>query len=119
MDSRKAVFLLIDNRILILYNGYVDEDGQMVEYITNHRLHEDVPGFLKHCKDFHAVVYVYSYEPIDAAKSEKLNELVKMGFIKSYLEIKKLSDLHELVERDNISLQNSFLVIKKFEETEE
>jgi len=119
MDSRKAVFLPIDDRILTLYKGYVDEDGQMVKYITNHWMHEDVPSFLKHCKVNNASVYVYSYDTINTTNSKKLDKLVEKGLIRSYLKIEKLADLNALVKRDNISLENSFMVIKEFEEAEE
>jgi hypothetical protein len=80
---------------------------------------ENVLEFLLHCKKNLAKTFIYSYQPITEDKKIKLESLIEKSLIHSYVTISKLSDLKTVVDFENISLRNSFLVIKNVSEVEE
>ncbi|HEY4063625.1 MAG TPA: hypothetical protein VGM30_17075 [Puia sp.] len=82
-------------------------------------IEENVPAFLMHCKDNHAKVFIYSYETITPDKKSHLDKLIHDNLIYSYYQIAKISDLKRHVINENISLLNSFLVVKEFAEISE
>ncbi len=80
---------------------------------------EDILDFLDHCKKNLAKVFLYSYQQLSKENSSKVEELIQKGYINSFMVISKISDLQILIESENISLHNTFIVIKDIEDYDE
>ncbi len=80
---------------------------------------ENIPEFLYHCKSNFANVYLYSYRELISEEKLKVEALITSGLISSCQTISKLSDLDSFIRNENISLQNSLLVISDSKEKKE
>ena len=76
-------------------------------------IEENIPGFLNHCKENFAKVYLYSYQNLKNEEKLKVEDLIASGFISSCQIITKLSDLVPFIQNENISVPNSLLIIKQ------
>lgn len=80
---------------------------------------EDIGVFLKHCKKEYAKVFLYGYVPISSGQQEKLETLAQLGLIYRFFKINRLSDLWYAIKEENVSVPNSFLVIKNTSDEED
>jgi hypothetical protein len=96
--------LILRKRIEITYNKYKKDHYRDIQ-------EEDIPGFIKHCHANHAKVYLYSYNESSSADKQRVNELIENGAIQGIQLIEKITDLSSLVQAENISIHNSFLVL--------
>ena len=97
--------------VKISYNKYAKEPYKEV-------VEEDIPFFINHCHKYLAKVYLYSYTELNEEDTKRVNDLIENGTVEKIMIIDKLSDLSTLVETENISVHNSFLVILSDDITE-
>ena len=97
--------------VKISYNKYAKEPYKEV-------VEEDIPFFINHCHKYLAKVYFYSYTELNEEDTKRVNDLIENGTVEKIMIIDKLSDLSTLVETENISVHNSFLVILSDDITE-
>jgi len=97
--------------VKISHNKYAKEPYKEV-------VEEDIPFFLNHCHNYFAKVYLYSYTELNEEDTKRVNNLIESGIVQGITIIDKITDLTTLIEEENISIHNSFIVLLSDDLTE-
>lgn len=77
---------------------------------------ENVLEFLQHCKKCRIAVALYSSYELTAGDEKKVNNLIKQGFVSYFLPVSNIYELSNFIQREKVSIENSFLVISELRE---
>jgi hypothetical protein len=115
---------LFKNRIVSFY-VFLFRDKDKIEYkrirtkLKGDYYEEDAPSFFNKCKEQFTYVYLYSYLPLSQVELDKIESLIEAGWVKGYQIINQLSDLSDLCVNEQVSIHNSIMVIRDYNEHEE